>query len=70
MLEFADSNLIITIINMLDDLVKKVHKTDGKISRGMKTLEQHKTPNGNSRIEIFNSKMNLFDILRSRLDTA
>lgn len=37
MLEFADSNLIITIINMLDDLVKKVHKTDGKISRGMKT---------------------------------
>lgn len=30
-LEFADKCLIITIINMLDDLVKKVHKTDGEI---------------------------------------
>lgn len=30
-LEFTDKCLIITIINMLDDLVKKVHKTDGEI---------------------------------------
>lgn len=38
MLEFADEYLIITIINMLDDLEKKVQKKiDGKISREMKT---------------------------------
>lgn len=35
MLEFANEYLI-TIINTLDDLVKRGHKTDGEISREMK----------------------------------
>ena len=37
MFRFTDDSLIITIINMLDDLVKKVHKTGGKIGNRKKT---------------------------------
>lgn len=69
MLEFANEYLI-TIINTLDDLVKRGHKTDGEISREMK-IKKKKKPNRNSRIEILNSKMkNSFDMLNSILDTA